>query len=606
MYGANNNTIRNGGSLLTHLPLSSLSDPEGWLRYKWLQPPPRAPNWLFAYYEAYNPPANVGRPLQNEEWHQRAFHEDQQAAGLLPPAPRGGPILHGACACTERAYKDWKWAIDNLWADEHHCQPLLNEQAARARQEAAAARARQEAAAARACQEAARRQQLLNEQEQEATRACQEAAHCQQLLDEQAPRARQEAGLLFAKRLFAWCIAEDQRSAERRAQARERAAARTIFLWLCCRRLHIRLVRQTSRRQQREAALARLRYEQDCCRRVALPEEQRRQAVAARAKAAINKATKQLRQVEDALLSARGIALAEATNERRRHEAAAYAKALAAQELAVVDDKHHRHEAAAHATALAAKVLADKRGGQESAVHAKVFVAQALAIAPSLPPRPTSYAGAVLSTLGGSLLPAVPSSPPSPTTGSPLQTVCRRVQPCRCTGRRNRPCPPSPVNKALPSHPQPTWAGTSTPILAVPTLLARAISIPCLESARASSPTCLVTPSQLLSMTASSSPSLQPFDVKNSVSVLLDVGGAHPLHDCGLPLPPQKRAHGRCHPRCVCQRHGPRAPDPPEPLACPTSEEDGLRWWNSLFFYSGALLLGFSSLKILLGDNFLG
>ncbi len=191
MYGANNNTMRNGGSPPTHLPSSSLSNPEGWLRYKWSQPPPRAPNWLFAYYEAYNPPANVGRPLQDEEWHQRAFRKDQQAAGLLPPAPRGGGILHGARARTERAYKDWKWAINNLWADERHRQQLLNEQAACARQEAAAARARQEAAAARARQEAARRQQLLNEQEQEATCARQEAARRQQLLNEQSTCPRQ-------------------------------------------------------------------------------------------------------------------------------------------------------------------------------------------------------------------------------------------------------------------------------------------------------------------------------------------------------------------------------------------------------------------------------
>jgi hypothetical protein len=266
--------------------------------------------------------------------------------------PRGGgPILHGARARAERTYKDWKWAIDDLWAEERHCQQLLDEQAARARQEGAAARARQEAA---------RRQQLLDEQEQEATRACQEAARRQQLLNEQAPRARQEAGLLFAKHLFARCIAKDQRSAERRAQAQERAATRTIFLWLCRRRLHIRLVRQTLRCQQRGAALARLRYEQDCCRRAALAEEQRRQAAAARANAAVDEATEQLRRVEDALSSARAIALAEAANERRCHEAAAHAKALAVQELAVADDKHHCHEAAAHATALAAKVLANK------------------------------------------------------------------------------------------------------------------------------------------------------------------------------------------------------------------------------------------------------
>jgi hypothetical protein len=202
-----------------------------------------------------------------------------------------------------------------------------------------------------------------------------------------------------------------------------------------------------------------------------------------------------------------------------------------------------------------------------------VFAAQALAIAPSLPTRPTSYAGAVLSTLGGSLLPAVPSSPPLRTTGSPLKTVCRRVQRCRRTGRCNRPCAPSPVNEALPSHPQPMWGGASTPILAVPTLLAHAISIPRLELARASSPTCSVMPSQLLSMMASPSPSLQPFDVKNAVSMLLDVGVAHPFRDRGLPLPPQKHVHGRRHPRGVCRRHGPWAPNPPEPLLC------GWRHW---------------------------
>ncbi len=169
--------------------------------------------------------------------------------------------------------------------------------------------------------------------------------------------------------------------------------------------------------------------------------------------------------------------MAEAAAEHRCHEVAAHAKALAVQELAVADNKHHCHEAAAHATALAAKVLANKQGGQELAVRPKVFAAQALAIAPSLPPHPTLYVGAVLSTLGGSLLPAVPSSPPSPTTGSLLQMVCRRIRPCCCTGCCNRPCAPSPINKALPSHPQPTWGGTSMPILAVPTLLARAISI---------------------------------------------------------------------------------------------------------------------------------
>jgi hypothetical protein len=72
--------MRNGGSTPAHLP-----DPSWWLQFKWSQPPPRAPEWLFDYYERYNPPANVGQPLRDEEWFQRAFHEDQQADGLLPP-----------------------------------------------------------------------------------------------------------------------------------------------------------------------------------------------------------------------------------------------------------------------------------------------------------------------------------------------------------------------------------------------------------------------------------------------------------------------------------------------------------------------------------------
>jgi hypothetical protein len=104
--------IGNGGSPPAHLPTSSLSNPAGWLQYKWSQPPPRAPDWVFAHYERFNPPAVVGFPRPWEEWHQRAVREDQQAAGLLPPAPLEGPILYGARAHAGRAYKDWTWAID--------------------------------------------------------------------------------------------------------------------------------------------------------------------------------------------------------------------------------------------------------------------------------------------------------------------------------------------------------------------------------------------------------------------------------------------------------------------------------------------------------------
>ena len=132
--------MSNGGSPPAPLP-PYLSDPSWWLHFKWSQPPPCTPEWLFDYYKRYNPPANVGRPLRNEEcWHQRAIHEDQQAAGLLPPGTPGGPILHGARARADRAYMDWKAAIDDLWADEYEA--LLVEQAARARQEEAAHRQR--------------------------------------------------------------------------------------------------------------------------------------------------------------------------------------------------------------------------------------------------------------------------------------------------------------------------------------------------------------------------------------------------------------------------------------------------------------------------------
>ena len=47
--------MRNGGSPLAHLP-----DPSWWLQFKWSQPPPRAPEWLFDYYERYNPLTNIG------------------------------------------------------------------------------------------------------------------------------------------------------------------------------------------------------------------------------------------------------------------------------------------------------------------------------------------------------------------------------------------------------------------------------------------------------------------------------------------------------------------------------------------------------------------
>ncbi len=87
--------MRNGGSPPAHLSSSFLSDPSGWLQYKWLQPPPRAPDWVIANYLKFNPLADVGCPLCDKEWLQRALCEDQQVAGLLPPNCPGGPFYMG-------------------------------------------------------------------------------------------------------------------------------------------------------------------------------------------------------------------------------------------------------------------------------------------------------------------------------------------------------------------------------------------------------------------------------------------------------------------------------------------------------------------------------
>jgi hypothetical protein len=204
--------MRNGGSPPTHLSLSSLSNPFAWLQYKWSQPPPRAPNCV---------------PDAPDDWIGCALHEDQQAAGLLLPKPPGGPILHGAGASGERTYQDWKWTVNALWKKEHHHlqttarQCHLNEKAACKKQEAAYRQPLLDKRASNKCQKAARK----------------EAACCQRLLDEKA----------------ACCL-----MAKHAALARQMAAARTIFLWLRRRHLHVRLARQTSWQQQCKATLARL------------------------------------------------------------------------------------------------------------------------------------------------------------------------------------------------------------------------------------------------------------------------------------------------------------------------------------------------------------
>ena len=176
----------------------------------------------------------------------------------------------------------WKRTLDDViasaWArhqDHAHReaarrQQLLVEQAAHARivaahrqqllDEQAAARAHHEAAAAHARHDAARRQL-----EDRAEAGLKYATH----LFAQCIAEDHAAGLLYAKCLFNQCADTDRRLTESHALARQQAAARTIFLWLRRRRLHIRLARQTSRCLQRVAALARLRYKDECCARVA-------------------------------------------------------------------------------------------------------------------------------------------------------------------------------------------------------------------------------------------------------------------------------------------------------------------------------------------------
>jgi hypothetical protein len=74
-----------------------------------------------------------------------------------------------------------------------------------------------------------------------------------------------------------------QRLPDEEVAARKAAAARVIFLWLRCLRLHGRLARLTPRHLQHLANLARMHHEQECFTRVLHAKAQRKQAVTARA-----------------------------------------------------------------------------------------------------------------------------------------------------------------------------------------------------------------------------------------------------------------------------------------------------------------------------------
>ncbi len=163
----------------------------------------------------------------------------------------------------------------------------------------------------------------------------------------------------------------------------------------------------------------------------------------------------------------------------------------------------------------------------------------------STPPRPMTYVGAVLSTMGGSTcvtsLALAPLAIPSPIVNGQLQTIHRRARPCCRTGHHHRLGAPSPPDKVLPSHPHPTKEGLSMPTNP-PNLLARAT-------------TCSGTPSPAPPSTASSTPSLLPFIFGSKVCLSSEGVVAHPF--CVGNPPPQKRTqckHQPCHAR---QRHAP-------------------------------------------------
>jgi hypothetical protein len=90
-------------------------------------------------------------------------------------------------------------------------------------------------------------------------------------------------------------------------------------------------------------------------------------------------------------------------------------------------------------------------------------------------PRPMTYVGTVLSTMGGSTrttsLALAPSAIPSPIVDGQLRMVHQCARPCCCTGCRHRPHVPSPPDEVLPSHPHPTLGGLPMPTKTLTTLV---------------------------------------------------------------------------------------------------------------------------------------
>jgi hypothetical protein len=176
------------------------------------------------------------------------------------------------------------------------------------------------------------------------------------------------------------------------------------------------------------------------------------------------------------------------------------------------------------------------------------------------PPRPMTYVGAVLSTMGGSTcatsLALAPVAIPLPIVDGQFQMVHKRARTHPCTGCCHRPHAPSPPDKVLPSHPHPTLGGLPTPTMTLATL------------ARVTPPYCSVMLSPPTSSMTSSTLTLLSSIFSGEVLLSSGGGTAHPFCVGGQNTPPQKRSQCKHQPRCAGRRHGPRAPNPQEHLLC--------------------------------------
>ena len=164
---------------------------------------------------------------------------------------------------------------------------------------------------------------------------------------------------------------------------------------------------------------------------------------------------------------------------------------------------------------------------------------------PTLPHTAPTYAGVVISTMGGSPPSSSQTAPPSTTidlvTITPSPMACRS-RPRRCPGRHHQPRAPNHSNGAIPSHPQSILGGTLQPT-----------STPMPTSARVTMICCSPSPN-----TVTVSPSTRPITIRCTGDLMSSGGRNDYFRDCGEH--PRKRPQWKPHARRVCWRHGPRAP----------------------------------------------